>query len=218
MFATLDGHAGSRAGIERRTSAQARSHRRVVPEPLLHRVAAGDNSAVEACLDRYGGLVWSLARRFSANRHEAEDAVQDVFIELWKKAPRYDASLSSEMTFVAMIARRRLIDRGRRAGASRSSEELSDSTASPTAEADYERVDTSDEAGRAARELQRLKPEQQSVLKLSIFEGLSHQQIADRLSLPLGTVKTHVRRGLERVREALTRTNATNTANEGARP
>ncbi len=215
MFAALDCHAGSCTGVERRSSAEAKSHRRVVPEPLLHRVAAGDNSAVEACLDRYGGLVWSLARRFSANRHEAEDAVQDVFIELWKKAPRYDPTLSSELTFVAMIARRRLIDRGRRAGAARSSEELDESTASQTAEADYERIDTSDEAVRAARELQRLKPEQQSVLKLSIFEGLSHQQIADKLKLPLGTVKTHVRRGLERVREALTRTSP---ANEGVGP
>jgi RNA polymerase sigma-70 factor (ECF subfamily) len=215
MFAAIDGHAGSRSGVERRSSLEARSHRRVVPEPLLHRVAAGDNSAVEACLDRYGGLVWSLARRFSANRHEAEDAVQDVFIELWRKAPRYDPTLSSELTFVAMIARRRLIDRGRRAGAARSSEELDEATASQTAEADYERIDTSDEAVRAARELQRLKPEQQSVLKLSIFEGLSHQQIADKLKLPLGTVKTHVRRGLERVREALTRTSA---ANEGVGP
>ncbi len=215
MFATLVCHAGSGAGARRQGSSEAKSHYIDVPEPILHRVAAGDNSAVEACLDRYGGLVWSLARRFSANRHEAEDAVQDVFIELWKKAPRYDPSLSAESTFVAMIARRRLIDRGRRAGATRSSEELSESTPSQTAEADYERIDTSDEAVRAARELQRLKPEQQSVLKLSIFEGLSHQQIADRLSLPLGTVKTHVRRGLERVREALTRTSA---ANEGVGP
>lgn len=186
-----------------------------VAEPLLHRVASGDNSAVEACLDRYGALVWSLARRFSANRHEAEDAVQDVFIELWKKAPRYDPGLSSELTFVAMIARRRLIDRGRRAGGRQVTEDLDESLSSAAAEADYERIETADEAARAARAMQQLKPEQQRVLNLSIFEGLSHQQIAEHLALPLGTVKTHVRRGLDRVREALSRTSA---ANEGARP
>lgn len=190
-----------------------------MPEPLLHRIAAGDNTAVEACLDRYGGLVWSLARRFSANRHEAEDAVQDVFIELWKKAPRYDASLSSEPTFVALIARRRLIDRSRRAAGVRASEDLDESLQSPSAEADYERVEICDEAARAASALARLKPEQQKVLKLSIFDGLSHQEIADKLSLPLGTVKTHVRRGLERIREVLGRTSAASAASaEGVGP
>src|SRR5829696_165972 len=87
------------------TCFSSRETRKNVPEPLLHRIAAGDSAAVEEFLDRYGGLVWSLARRFTSNRQESEDAVQDVFIELWRKAPRYDASLSSEATFVAMIAR-----------------------------------------------------------------------------------------------------------------
>ena len=83
---------------------------------VLPRIAAGDPAAVADCIARYGGLVWSLARRFLGNMTDAEDAVQDVFIELWKNAARYDPGLASEPTYITMIARRRLIDRKRRTG------------------------------------------------------------------------------------------------------
>src|SRR5690606_24550621 len=83
-------------------------------DSVMPRVAAGDPAAMEDCLTRYGGLVWSLARRFSPTNADAEDAVQEVFIEVWRHADRYDESIASEPTFIAMIARRRLIDRQRR--------------------------------------------------------------------------------------------------------
>src|SRR3954470_14464574 len=82
--------------------------------PLLGRVAAGDQQAVRECLARYGGLVWSIARRFEAA--DAEDAVQEIFLDLWKSAARFDRQIASEASFVAMIARRRLIDRKRTRG------------------------------------------------------------------------------------------------------
>jgi RNA polymerase sigma-70 factor (ECF subfamily) len=85
-----------------------------VAQAILKRIAAGDKTAVQDCLDSYGGLVWSLARRMSPNTNEAEDAVQEIFIDVWKNAARFDESQSSETTFVAMIARRRLIDRLRK--------------------------------------------------------------------------------------------------------
>ncbi|MFN0009183.1 MAG: RNA polymerase sigma factor [Planctomycetota bacterium] len=174
-------------------------------EPLLPRIASGDTRAVEACLDRYGALVWTLALRFTKNRHEAEDAAQEVFIELWKKAPRYDAAIAAESTFIALIARRHLIDRSRRRSSPPPGDVELDELPSTRA-AEVERIDLADEASRAAAALEALKPEQQRVLRLSIFDGLSHQEIAERTALPLGTVKTHVRRGLERVREILGRT------------
>ena len=77
-----------------------------VSESLLEKIASGHRSAVSDCVNRYGGLVWSLARRFTATQADAEDAVQEIFISLWKSAERFDSSKSSEMTFVAMIARR----------------------------------------------------------------------------------------------------------------
>jgi len=81
---------------------------------LLTKVAAGEQSAVTLCVKEYGPLVWSLALRYHRDRHEAEDAVQEAFIDVWKSAHRFDPAVASEKTFVAMIARRRIIDRLRR--------------------------------------------------------------------------------------------------------
>lgn len=171
-------------------------------EPLLTRVAAGDEKAVEACLNQFGNLVWSLARRFTTSRADAEDAVQEIFIDLWSSAGRYDPGKASETTFVAMLARRRLIDRLRKSKRQPDIEELS-------AAADVEQsglpadVALKDDAARAERLIRTLKPEQQQVIRLAVYEGHTHQSIADALQLPLGTVKTHLRRGLLKVREAM---------------
>ncbi|MFG0326678.1 MAG: sigma-70 family RNA polymerase sigma factor [Phycisphaerales bacterium JB037] len=166
------------------------------------RVAAGDASAVRECLDRFGGLVWSLSRRLLATASEAEDAVQEIFVEIWKSAHRYDPDIASESAFVAMIARRRLIDRQRKAGRTPRHEAISD-----TREASVELPEASlardDDAGRAARAFKELSSEQQRVLSLSIHHGLSHEKIATATGLPLGTVKTHARRGLIRLRELM---------------
>ena len=83
-------------------------------ETILQRIAAGDAAAVDDCLRQYGGLVWSLARRFSHDHAESEDAVQEVFLDVWKSAARFDEAMGSEATFITMIARRRLIDRRRK--------------------------------------------------------------------------------------------------------
>ncbi len=82
-------------------------------DTLLQRIAGGDRSAVAACIDTYSGLVWSLARRFLQNEADAEETVQEIFLELWEKAARFDPGVAGEVTFVSMIARRRLIDRRR---------------------------------------------------------------------------------------------------------
>lgn len=171
---------------------------------LLQRVGEGDTRAVAECIDRFGGLVWSLARRLTVDPSEAEDAVQDVFIELWKNAVRYDPSIASEPTFVTMIARRRLIDRWRKKGR-RPNGDAADVDDVPihAATDEHNRVELAEEAARAAEAIKQLRPQQQEVLNLAVCQGWSHQLIADRLCLPIGTVKTHVRRGLMRVRELL---------------
>ncbi len=172
-------------------------------DTLLQRVAAGDAAAVAACVDTYGGLIWSLARRFLGRASEAEDAVQEVFIELWKNAGRFDPSIGSESTFVAMIARRRLIDRRRRDARRPVNENIEIENLPLTAPDDLQTVEVNDEAAQAATAMNRLKPDQQRVLKLAVCQGWPHQVIADKLGLPLGTVKTHVRRGLIKLREEL---------------
>jgi RNA polymerase sigma factor (sigma-70 family) len=174
------------------------------PATLLERVALGDMAAVQACIDEYGGLVWSLARRFLAVPSEAEDAVQEVFITLWENAGRYDRSKGAEVTFVAMIARRRLIDRSRRRGRrDRLIAEAKEAARSgPTCD-DVGVTTQVDEARRAMAAMEQLSQAQQRVLRLAIHQGLTHEQIATATNLPLGTVKTHARRGLERVRALL---------------
>ena len=167
---------------------------------VLPRIAAGDSNAVADCISRYGGLVWSLARRFLGNPTDAEDAVQDVFIELWKNAARYDPGRSSESTYITMIARRRLIDRKRRMGRVPPTQSLSDE---PIGSAPATRIDIEDEAAKAAAVLSELREDERRVITMAVYQGLTHEEIAAATKLPVGTVKTHIRRGLIRVRERL---------------
>ena len=164
---------------------------------LLTRVASGDPGAVRDCLARYGGLIWSIARRFEAG--DAEDAVQEIFLDLWRSAARYDPQIASEPAFVAMIARRRLIDRQRTRRRRPTTEAIA---AEPQAADPAARPDSCAEAAQAARALDRLRPEQRHVLVLATH-GLSHGEIAERTGMPLGTVKAHARRGLQSIRAAL---------------
>jgi RNA polymerase sigma-70 factor (ECF subfamily) len=173
---------------------------------LLPRVAAGDRAAVQECIDAYGGLVWSLARKLAPSSDEAEDAVQEIFIELWKSAGRYDSTRCAESTWVAMIARRRLIDRRRAAQRRPMHEEISaellDRLPDTGRRAD-QWVETSAEAARARAAMRQLKPTQQVVLQMAVYQGMTHAEIAQATSVPLGTVKTYVRRGLLHIRRAL---------------
>lgn len=171
-------------------------------EPLLQRVATGDSAAVRACIDRYGGLVWSLARRYSTGSAEAEDAVQEIFLDLWRSAARFDPAVSSETTFVAMIARRRLVDQRRKSKRAPQTESLADAP-TPAELGAATRVEDCAEASIAAEALAQLRPEQRLILVLSTCHGLTHEEIAKTVQMPLGTVKAHARRGLLRVREIL---------------
>lgn len=158
---------------------------------------------------RYGGLVYALARRMCYSPNEVEDAVQEVFIAIWKSAGRFDASIAAEETFVGMVARRRLIDRRRRS-IRRSVEQATEDFSYVPASRDEtlgQTPDLSEEAALARRLLAELRPEQQKVLRLSIGQGMSHEQISALLDMPLGTVKTHVRRGLISLREAMQQSN-----------
>jgi RNA polymerase sigma-70 factor (ECF subfamily) len=168
------------------------------PPSLLARVAAGEPGAVRACLDRYGGLVWSLARRFEAS--DAEDAVQEIFLDLWRSAGSFNPALGSEVTFVATITRRRLIDRRR---TRRRRPTATDQIGDVQLEAPGARPDASAEAAQAAHALGQLRPEQRQVLVLATAHGMSHGEIAAHTGMPLGTVKAHVRRGLISIRNAL---------------
>jgi RNA polymerase sigma-70 factor (ECF subfamily) len=134
--------------------------------------------------------------------HEAEDAVQEIFVDVWKNAHRFDEAQGSETTFIAMIARRRIIDRIRHSSRRITADSLDDVLLEPFTRTDRD-IQLSVEAEEAANAIRTLRPEQQQVLRLSIVQGMSHQEIADATGMPIGTVKTHVRRGLIEVRESL---------------
>lgn len=175
---------------------------RRMTDSVLIRVAQGDQRALRACIDEFGSLVWAIARRLSRTRADAEDAVQEIFTDVWRSAARFDPAQGSEKVFVATIARRRLIDRLRRLsnqGTTTSTDEIESLTwADPGVHAE-----TCAEAQTAARAVMQLRPEQRQVLELGLLQGLSHSEIAEALQMPLGTVKTMMRRGLIQVRELM---------------
>lgn len=173
-------------------------------ETILDKLAAAHTGAVEQCLTRYGPLVWSLARRLSPTVEDAEDATQEIFADLWRAAPRFDPRREpSEATFVAMIARRRLIDRHRKRTRQPTTTDLEHSLTMPAA-VQPDQLEIGEEAGRVRELLEQLRPEERQVLELTFFQGLSQSEISLRIQLPLGTVKTHARRGLIRLRALVT--------------
>jgi RNA polymerase sigma-70 factor (ECF subfamily) len=147
-------------------------------------------------------MVWGLARRFCRNAEDAEDATQEIFLDAWKSAARYQESAGSEVTFLMTIARRRLIDRARHMGRRISPELLEDpgTIASPPQQ---DQVEVDDEIARAQDALAQLRPEQREVLDMALGHGRTHQEISAAIGIPLGTVKSHARRGLLRLREML---------------
>lgn len=170
----------------------------------LQRLAAGDSGALAECVEKYRGLIWSLARRFSPNPADAEDAVQEVLIDVWRYAGRFNPALGSEVNYVGMITRRRLIDRHRKRRRQPDAATMPETFDVPARE-ERDPAELAEEGLRARQSLERLRPQERQVIELFVH-GMSHSEIADSTRLPLGTVKTHARRGLARLREMLAET------------
>ena len=188
--------------INQENSGNSLGHVLSADAPVLPKVAQGDRAAVATCLSRYGNLVWSLARRSCPDVQAAEDAVQDIFLKLWTVADRFNPEIASESTFVAMIARRRLIDLSRKKSWPGAGATEFDRFAQQEMNV-AERAELNDEAAKAREVLETLPSDQKQVIKLSVYDGLSHSKIADQTGLSLGTVKTHIRRGMLKLRQSL---------------
>lgn len=160
------------------------------------------------CIDRFGGLIWSIVRRSIRNESEAEDVVQQVFTELWKKSASYDPATASESTFVALIARRRTIDHVRKSSRQPTFESLDAAATLPAADQDTP-ADCDTEAVRAS--LSKLPDDTRDLFRMFFEEGFTHPEIAGKTGLPLGTVKTRLRRGLLTLRERLRRAESSHT-------
>jgi RNA polymerase sigma-70 factor (ECF subfamily) len=170
-------------------------------DSVLARVAQGDPLAKRECIDQFGGLIWSIARRLTRTHADAEDAVREIFTDLWRRAGRFDSAQGSEKVFVATIARRRLIDRMRRAARQEREESIDIHSLSWAGPGNG--VAACAEARAAGHAVMQLRPDLQRVLELGVLQGLSHSEIADVLQLPVGTVKTMMHRGLIQVRDRM---------------
>jgi RNA polymerase sigma-70 factor, ECF subfamily len=169
-------------------------------------MARGDKAALARLYDQLAGPLYSLAHRVLNDAGEAQDVVQDVFLQLWHKAAAYDAGRGSVFAWAATLTRNRAIDRVRMR--KRRAELLADSAADlqPAAGGDADSAASlwaREKAGAVRAALATLAPEQQKALELAFFTGLTQQEIAAKLAEPLGTIKARIRRGLLKLRETL---------------
>lgn len=144
-----------------------------------------------------------LARRYLNNHADAEDAVQDIFIALWTSAGRFNPAIASESTFVSTIARRRLIDKLRQAGRRPVTDSIDADESGQLEPSVSGGLADSAEVQQVHRVLDKMQTEHCKVLLMSLHEGYSHSEIASALDMPIGTVKTRVRRGLIHIRRQL---------------
>ncbi len=176
-------------------------------QELLVRIAAGEKDALEAIYERYSSAVYSLARYMLRSEAVAEEAAQDVFLNIWLKAASYNASRGQPKTWIMSVAHHKIIDvirSRRRAEAVSDPKEYETLDLLPSHQIGTdEEVQRNVEAERVREALEKLPAAQQEVIRLAYFNGLSQSEIAARLGQPLGTVKTRARLALQKLREEL---------------
>jgi len=177
---------------------------------LIKRMTLGDESAVGPLYDRYGTVLYALAYRIVGVQADAEEVVAEAFAQVWREASRFEAGRGSAGAWLATIARSRALDlvraRSRRiritdkAAQDDPNGSLGMSRGQPDPASQAE---TAERRRQVAAALETLAPPQRQAIELAYFEGLSHSEIAERLQEPLGTIKTRVRLGMQRLRDVL---------------
>jgi len=178
---------------------------------LMTRIAQGDQLAFGALYDRLSGPLYSMAIKMLGDAAEAEDALQEVCLQIWRRAPTYDPAQSSVFSWAILLTRGKVIDRLRARGrrlrvVSVSTDDDSTSIETVDASSSVDTADTvnkNDEAVRVRSVLGSLPAEQRQAIEMAFFSDLTHHEIAERLKEPLGTVKARIRRGLLRLRDEL---------------
>ena len=182
-------------------------------EQLMARIAQGDQMAFSALYDRLSAPLFSLALKMLGDPAEAEDALQEVSLQIWRRAAAYDAAQSSVFSWAVLLTRGKVIDRlrarGRRtrvvvASADDESSAIEPADAS-TADTAADNLYRNEEAAHVRTVLGDLPPDQRQAIEMAFFSDLTHQEIAAQLQQPLGTVKARIRRGLLRLRDGLRR-------------
>jgi RNA polymerase sigma-70 factor, ECF subfamily len=184
--------------------------KRVNPESAalrqaLQRMAEGDHPALAACYDLMGPIVFSLAVRMLRDRAAAEDVSQDIFVQVWRQAANYDSDRGSPEAWIMMIARTRILDRIRSRGAGVVLKAVGDHLPDAPAADDWpdDLAVTREDAANVRQALAELPEEQRQAVELAFFDGLTHMEISEKTSVPLGTIKTRIRLGLIKIRDQL---------------
>lgn len=174
-------------------------------QALLARVSGGDAAALRVLYDGCAARAMSIAYRVLGSRSEAEEVVQETFVQVWRQAASYDAGRGGAMAWIATIVRSRALDRLRsRTAAERAVARSEDDPGTqPTAAPPSELAAQRELRAQVMAALSALPVEQRSAIELAYYEGLSHSEIAERLGDPLGTVKTRVRLGLAKLASVL---------------
>lgn len=170
---------------------------------LMQRVATNEEAAIAELYDRFGSLVYRMAIQALPSKTEAEDAVQEVFIRLWRTAGRYDQDKAALVTWVMLISRRHLVDKLRRNRARLKATSLDHplSTAAPEASQSASRLDQDDRMIGLMKRIDALPELQKTVVKRAYLGGQTLRQIGEELNTPLGTIKSALSRALVRLRE-----------------
>jgi RNA polymerase sigma-70 factor (ECF subfamily) len=180
---------------------------RAVELDLLARVAKRERAAFEQLYDRYSNILYATAMKFLKEDADAQDVVQDVFIQIWDKAKLYDPAKGKPLTWALTLTRNRSIDRIRAIQRrTRLRDDFEKETVADESAGIREAlsgVDASERSQILRDAVGRLSPEQRKVIELAFFGGFTQSEIADRLGEPLGTVKARARRGLMKLKEIL---------------
>ena len=171
---------------------------------IVERMSAGDGEALRELYDIHSRAVYSLALRILRVQSDAEDVVQEVFVQAWRQAARYDATRGTVAGWLLMQARSRSIDRlrARQARPEHAEDERAADPPDASAGPDIQIV-RGEQARRVRQALDDLPRLQRTALELAYYEGLTHVEIAEQLEQPLGTIKTRIRQGLLKLRQAL---------------
>jgi RNA polymerase sigma-70 factor, ECF subfamily len=181
----------------------------MLDQEMIARIGRRDQSAFSALYDRLSGPLYSLAMKMLGDCADAQDALQEVFVQIWSRASTYDPEKSSVFSWAVLLTRSRAIDRLRArdrrlrvvVGSTADENKVAEATDASTVESAADTANKKDEAAHVRSLLNNLPEDQRQVIELAFFGHRTHHEIAAQLGQPLGTVKARIRRGLLKLRE-----------------